>query len=256
MAAQDLSRLLGPDDPAPVLTLNTDRPSPFLLIGDHAGSAIPAALGDLGVSASDFGRHIACDIGVRGLGEALSRRLDATFVHQAYSRLVIDCNRSPQAADAVPEESDGTYVPGNAGLPPRDRTRRVVEIHVPYQAAIADEIARRADAGIATTLVSLHSFTPVMAGQARPWHVGVLYGGGNELFARRMLKQLRRESRLMVGDNAPYRMDETDYSVPAHAFAGGLDYVELEVRQDLIDTPEGQRHWAELIATALLGARS
>ncbi|MES2344120.1 MAG: N-formylglutamate amidohydrolase, partial [Pseudomonadota bacterium] len=68
---------------------------PLLLIGDHAGRAIPKSLGRLGLKAADLDGHIAWDIGIAGLGERLAQRLDATFVAQAYSRLVIDCNRRP-----------------------------------------------------------------------------------------------------------------------------------------------------------------
>lgn len=254
MATRYPLALLGPGDPAPVITFNTDRPSPFLLIGDHAGISVPVALGRLDLEEADFGRHIACDIGVKGLGEALALRLDCGFIHQAYSRLVIDCNRDPMSADAIPAWSDGTAIPGNRELGDDARASRIAAIHAPYQRAIAGEIARRTRAGHATVLASLHSFTPVMLGKPRPWHIGVLHEGGNEDFARAVLAELKREHGLIVGDNQPYHMDATDYTVPLHAFPAGLPYVELEVRQDLLTDTAGQRHWSEIIATALLEA--
>lgn len=254
MATQPPSALLGPDDPAPVILFNTDRPAPFLLIGDHAGRAIPASLGTLGLSWRDRARHIACDIGSAGLGEALAWRLDAAFIHQAYSRLVVDCNRHPGSPDAMPEQSDGIAVPGNSGLDADRKAARVNAVHAPYHRAIAAEIDRRMRLGQPPILVSLHSFTPAMAGRARPWHAGILYGGGNPHFARKVLEQLRREVHLVIGDNEPYRMDETDYTIPRHAFGAGLAYVELEVRQDLLADEAGQRHWGEMIAAALLAA--
>ncbi|MDB5685586.1 MAG: putative N-formylglutamate amidohydrolase, partial [Rhizorhabdus sp.] len=254
MATQYPGTLLGPDDPAPVIAFNTDRPSPFLLIGDHAGIAIPASLGTLGLQAPDLARHIASDIGVCGLGEALALRLDCGFLHQTYSRLVIDCNRDPTAADAIPEVSDDTIIPGNCGIGAEGVQARIAAIHAPYQHAIADEIARRAASGHGTVLVSLHSFTPAMQGVSRPWHVGILHEGGDESFALAVLEELRKETDLVVGDNEPYHMDATDHSVPRHAFAAGLPYVELEIRQDLLADAAGQRHWSEILATALLGA--
>jgi predicted N-formylglutamate amidohydrolase len=259
MATQSRTGLLGPDDPAPVITLNIDRPSPFLLIGDHAGNAIAARLGTLGLSDADRARHIACDIGVRGLGEALARRLDGPFLHQAYSRLVIDCNRDPASDEAIPERSDGTAIPGNIGIDAAERAARIAQIFQPYQDAIAAEIDRRTAIGHPPILVSLHSFTPSltmqgMGREARPWHVGVLHGFGHSGFAKAVLARLRRETDLVVGDNQPYRMDDTDYTVPRHAFAAGLLYVELEIRQDLIADLAGQIHWAELLATAMTQA--
>ena len=242
--------MFGPGDPAPFSLYNADGRSPFLLTGDHAGSAIPTPLGTLGIDAADRARHIACDIGVRGLGEALDDPLDAPSVHQPYSRLVIDCNRDPQAADAVAEVSDGTVIPGNAALHPAARQARVDAIHTPYHAAIAGEIARRTRPPV---LIALHSFTPALSadGFSRPWHVGILHGGGHARFAMALLTALRENAALVVGDNQPYRMDATDYSVPHHAFAQALPYAEIEVRQDLIANPAGQRHWCEILAMAL-----
>lgn len=246
--------LLGPDDPEPVRLHNTRGRSPFLLLGDHAGRLIPRALADLGLTGHDLDRHIAWDIGVAALGLALSERLDAVFVSQAYSRLVIDCNRDPGRADAVPEVSDGTVIPGNAGLDPAAQDARMVAIHAPYQQAIADEIAARTAAGEPTVLVSLHSFTPRLAGFDRPWQAGVLHDGANDAFARAMLAIMQAEPGLTVGDNEPYRMDAVDHTVPRHAFQAGLPYVELEIRQDLIGDDAGVESWAGRLARWLPAA--
>ncbi len=257
MVEQPASSLLGLNDPAPVRVYNPEGGSPFLLIGDHAGIAIPAQLGTLGLSPADLDRHIACDIGVRGLGEALAHRLQACFIYQLYSRLVIDCNRVPGSIEAVADNADGTPVPGNIGLGSAEKHQRIAAIHAPYHDAIAAEIATRSARGQATILVALHSFTPMLAGaKRRPWHVGVLHSDGDPRFALAVLDQLHREPDLIVGDNEPYKMDATDHSIPRHAFAAGLGYVELEVRQDLLASVEGQRHWSEIIATALLGAEA
>jgi len=226
----------------------------FLLIGDHSGLAIPKNLADLGLSKEERERHIGWDIGVAGLGRALATRLDATLIEQAYSRLVIDCNRDPEAPDAAPEVSDGTVIPGNSGLDAAARADRAAAIHAPYHAAIADLLDARGAAGRPTILVALHSFTPVFGGVARPWHVGVLHDAGDTRFARAVLARLAAEPDLVVGDNAPYRMDATDHTVPRHCYPRGLPYLELEVRQDLIVDAEGQRLWAERLAGIFAGA--
>lgn len=243
--------VLDPDEPDAVAAVNPLGASPFLLIGDHAGNRVPRRLAGLGVGDADRARHIGWDIGIRALGEGLAGRLDATFIHQRYSRLVIDCNRDPAAADAMPEASDGTRVPGNAGLDDAARAARVAAIHAPYHAAIAGEIARRAAAGRPTVLVALHSFTPTMAGVARPWHVGILHDGANDAFARALLARLRGCAGLTVGDNAPYRMDGIDYTVPRHAFPARLPYAEIEIRQDLLADAAGIAAWTDLLAELL-----
>ena len=254
MAGRTADGLLGADDPAPVGLFNAAGSSPFLLIGDHAGSAVPTALGDLGLAPADRGRHIAIDIGVHGLGHALANLLDAPFLHQYYSRLVIDCNRDPAMLEAIPAMSDGSRIVGNEGLDAAARAARVDAIHAPYQAAIAATIAARQAAGRDTILLSLHSFTPVMAGIARPWEVGVLHWLGRTDFAQAMLDALRTDAALTVGDNQPYQMDATDHTVPRHAFPHQLLYAEIEVRQDLIGDAAGQQRWALRLAQAAQSA--
>jgi predicted N-formylglutamate amidohydrolase len=240
--------LLTAADPAPVRILNPHGSSPFLLIGDHAGNTVPLALGSLGLNAEEMTRHIAWDIGIAGLGEHLSGGLDAVFIRQTYSRLVIDCNRDPGAVDAIPAISDATPVPANRDLTQSDRAARIQEVHAPYQAAIAAELARRDALGSETILVSLHSFTPSMGGVARPWQIGVLHSGGDAGFARSTLRSLQDRSDLTVGDNQPYAMDGIDYTVPRHAFDSRRRYVEIEIRQDLLATSEQQAGWSDLLA--------
>lgn len=219
-----------------------------MLIGDHAGRLIPKALGDLGAPPEAMDRHIAWDIGVAGLGVRLSALLDAPFIRQAYSRLVLDCNRMVGAADCAPAESDGQAIPANTGITGAEVARRRAEIHDPYQARIAEALDERA--GRKTILVSLHSFTPVMRGFVRPWRVGVLHRNDSAV-SRRMLELLRAELGDATGDNQPYAMDGTDNTVPLHVDARGIDYLELEVRQDLIEGEQGQDEMAAFLAKLL-----
>src|SRR6476659_6916598 len=91
------SLLLGSEDVPPVLEDNAAGGSPFLLTCDHYGRAIPPRLGDLGLRAAELARHIAWDPGMVGVADALSNHLGAHLIAQRYSRLVIDCNRPPDA---------------------------------------------------------------------------------------------------------------------------------------------------------------
>ena len=242
------TRLLHDNEAPPYSVLNPGAGSPLLLVGDHAGRDIPRRLKGLGLPPGALDGHIAWDIGAGGLGEALAARLGAAFIRQRYSRLVIDCNRDPTRPDAMPEVSDRVPIPGNAALDAAARAARTGEIFAPYHARIAAELDRRAGP---TVLVSVHSFTPVLAGDARPWRFGVLHLG-NSAFSEAMLGQLRAAlGDAVVGDNQPYRMDGTDYTVPHHAVGRGLDYLELEVRQDLIGDAEGEAAAAALLAPML-----
>jgi predicted N-formylglutamate amidohydrolase len=244
------NRLLGPRDPSPVIVTNPGGSSPFLLLGDHAGRLVPRRLGDLGLPAEAHLRHIAWDIGVAALGERVAAALDAPFIRQAYSRLVIDCNRVPGAADSTPAVSDGQTIPGNQGLSAADLAARRDEIYAPYQGRISEALDERQRLGRPTLLVSLHSFTPVFQGHVRPWRFGVLHRN-DSAFSSRALGLLREAFGDEAGDNQPYSMDQIDNTIPLHADARGLDYLELETRQDLIADIAGQDEIAAVIADLL-----
>ena len=246
--------LLRPSDPPPVRIENPSGRSPFLFLGDHAGQAVPQQLQMLGLESAELTRHIGWDIGVGDLGRCLAKAMDATFIHQTYSRLVVDCNRAPDSAGALPKLSDGTEIPGNRHLDARAVDQRIAAIHRPYHLAIGGEIEKRGAADRPTVLVALHSFTDRMAGVARPWHIGILHDGGDPRFARTLLNGLREIEGLEVGDNQPYRLDSIDYTIPLHAYASRIPYAEIEIRQDLLATEEGIACWCDLLRTALCAA--
>ena len=99
-------RLLAADEPEPVTAQNENAASPFLIVVDHAGNRIPRALGRLGVAEAECARHIAWDIGAAEVSRRMADALSATLLLQNYSRLVIDCNRSPEVDSSIPEISE------------------------------------------------------------------------------------------------------------------------------------------------------
>ena len=240
--------LLGTGDVPPVSEYNAAGRSPFFLTCDHYGRLIPRALGDLGLPESERVRHIAWDIGIAGVAEQLSKQLDAHLIVQRYSRLVIDCNRPPDVASSIPRISEATIIPGNEGISNEAAAMRRAEIFDPYHRRIDAIIDARRHAGMPTVLVSLHSFTPVYAGIARPWHIGTLYQRDTHL-PPLLLKCLRAEGDLVVGDNEPYAVsDDTDYTIPVHGEARGLINTGIEIRQDLISDAAGEKAWADRLA--------
>jgi predicted N-formylglutamate amidohydrolase len=246
--AGDTSLLLGPADVPPVREYNDSGRSPFLFTCDHYGRLIPGVLGDLGLPESELKRHIAWDIGIAGVAEMLSKHLDAHLIVQRYSRLVIDCNRPPGGASSIPLISEATTVPGNEGIAREAAEVRRAQIFDPYHRRIDEIIDARRQQGLPTVLVSLHSFTPVYAGIARPWHIGTLYQRDTVL-PPLLLQALRAEPDLVVGDNEPYAVsDETDYTIPVHAEARGLMNTGIEIRQDLISDQAGENAWADRLA--------
>lgn len=251
---QAIPTLLAADEPPAVAVARADGGGDYFITCEHSGRAIPRRLGDLGVAQSDLTRHIAWDIGVAGVGRGLAGALDATLVTQTYSRLVIDCNRTPETPQSILTLSEGTEIPGN-----RDVTAaaaaRAREVFHPYHDRIATLLDRRAAAGQATILVALHSYTPVYHGATRPWHIGILYNRDDRL-ARVLLDLLAGAADLTVGDNQPYFVDDTtDYTIPIHGERRGIPHVEIEIRQDLIAEQAGQAEWAARLAGLFSAAR-
>jgi predicted N-formylglutamate amidohydrolase len=243
--------LIAPDEPQPVTVTNHDGRSPFVIVTDHAGKYLPRALQMLGLDRAECDRHIAWDIGAGAVSSMIGDALDAIVIRQNYSRLVIDCNRTPGSETSIVELSELTNVPGNMGLSDDLVGARVREIFHPYHDRIAHELDRRLQLSRPTALIAMHSFTPVFKDTARPWHVGVLYNRDSRL-AVKLIDLMRREPGLIVGDNEPYSVtDESDYTIPVHGEQRDLLHVAIEIRQDLIADEAGQRRWAALLARLL-----
>jgi predicted N-formylglutamate amidohydrolase len=243
--------LLATDEPPPWHIERAGGSSPWFLICDHAGTRIPRRLGTLGLEPAALASHIAWDIRAAAVACGLGAALDATVILQPYSRLVMDCNRPPRTKDSIVSLSERTTIPGNQAVSPAEAAAREREIFAPYHARIAALLDERLRRQQPTLLISLHSFTPVYLGVARPWHVGVLYNRDARL-ARVLARALIDEGDLVVGDNQPYALgDDTDYSIPHHGEARGLAHVELEIRQDLIADAAGQSTWAQRLARLL-----
>lgn len=248
---QHVVPLLAATDPPPFSSFNWDGGAAMLFLCDHASNRVPGRLNGLGLDPADLRRHIGWDIGAAALTENLATRLDSPAILAGFSRLVIDNNRGPDDPTSVPEISDGVIVPGNRGLTEADRNVRSDAIFKPYHAMIDEKIGALLDAGPPPLVISIHSFTPIMRGEERPWHVTVLWKTDSRM-PQALLRQLRAIPGVCAGDNVPYSAhDGYGYTVERHAEPRGLAHALLEVRQDLIDTATGVAKWGEMLAEAL-----
>ncbi|MCY6381803.1 N-formylglutamate amidohydrolase [Hoeflea prorocentri] len=250
----NLRPLLQDDEPNPVRVVNPDATGPFLLVCEHAGNLVPAALSGLGIAATDLDKHIGHDIGAAAVAEDLADKLGSALILQRYSRLVIDCNRPWGAPDLVPDVADGVVVSGNHDLSETARRRRFDEIHVPLH----DTIAERIDRLRPKALVAVHSFTEALSdGVLRTLDLGLLYNRDSRLAEALHKAVLAIAPGTHVAMNVPYHVEDTsDVTIPVHGEARGLPHVLIEIRNDLIADTTGQRAWGELLANALLKALS
>jgi predicted N-formylglutamate amidohydrolase len=243
--------LIGREDPPPFVVLHEHGAAPALVICDHASRAFPRGMNRLGLPELPSWQHIAWDIGAGELARGLSHALDAPAVLAGYSRLIVDCNRRPEDPEAFRLESDGWAIPGNASLGELERRTRLACFFDPYHEAIAAMLAGFRQRGVVPVVVSVHTFTPELAGVARPWHIGVLWDK-DEASARRLIAGLQQVEGLVVGDNQPYSgKHPSDYTIDHHAEQAGLPHVCIEVRQDTLESPAGVERWVRLLGRLL-----
>ena len=226
-----------------------NRPSRWLMTCDHATNRVPDWVngGDLGIAPADMARHIAYDVGAAGLARELARRMDAPAIFSDFSRLVIDPNRGEDDPTLLMRLYDGTVIPANRLAGPAEREMRLNLLHRPYHA----ELERLAARHPARCICAIHSFTPQLRGRPpRPWQVGILYSHKDARLGPAMVQACRAEG-WATGENQPYAGHLAGDSIDRHALAHHRPNLLIELRNDLITTPEGQAEWAQRLAPVL-----
>jgi predicted N-formylglutamate amidohydrolase len=243
--------LIGSDDPPAFTHLNPGGRARALLLADHASAAMPRSLNRLGLGDVPLERHIAYDIGSRVVTEKLSELLDAPALVHGYSRLLIDPNRELDDPTSICVISDGVVVPGNRGLDAADVAARAMAFFHPYHDAIETEIDRLTARDGPPAIISVHTFTPLLRGAERPWHVGILWDDDGRMPVP-LIEALRRDPALLVGDNEPYSgRNRHGNTVESHAYPRDLPNVLIEIRQDLVASDDDAKRWADRLAEPL-----
>jgi predicted N-formylglutamate amidohydrolase len=233
--------MIGPEDPPPYTIINARGQAKILLVGDHVSNIIPRAFENLGLDDAVLEQHVAYDIGTRKLIHHLSQHLDAPAVLAGYSRLVVDLNRS-----------DNVVIPGNQNMSDEHRNQRIHSFYTPYRKSIDMTLHRFRENNVVPAFISIHSFTPEMAGFSRPWHAGILWDKDPRIPLPLMQNLRGHTDGFNIGDNEPYSgKHPADYTIDHHAEAAGIPHVSIEIRQDLVNTENGAERWATILHDAL-----
>lgn len=241
--------ILASDEGPAAEVLNPTGSAPICLVCEHASAFVPASLDHLGVAPEHRKSHAAWDIGGRDLAMALAKSLDAPLVASRVSRLVYDCNRPPNAPDAIPAKSEVINIPGNANLSEAERVSRIAEVYHPFR-----EVLHTTLTAFTTppTLVTIHSFTPIWHGKVREVQLGLLHDSDDSL-AKAMLKTAPDDINTQL--NAPYSItDGVTHTLREHAIPRGLQNVMIEVRNDLISDATGVARFANILTDMLTKA--
>ena len=212
-----------------------------VLVCEHASRFIPAEMNNLGLTGPVLESHIAWDPGALAVATAMSQTLNAPLVAQRISRLVYDCNRAPDAPDAIPERSEVHDIPGNQDISADDRNERISTVYAPFRKALADCIDGRIKSGSAPpVIVTIHSFTPQYAGAKRDFDIGILHDADSRL-ADAMLELAAADTTCSTLRNEPYGPEDgVTHTLIEHALGRGLLNVMIEIRNDLITDAASQ----------------
>ena len=208
---------------------------PFIFTCEHASNRL------VGVEADDSDRHLlddhwGWDIGAADVVRALATRHACPAVLSRFSRLIIDPNRDLLEETLIPVSTHDGPVSFNQDLTPQARQDRIDSLWSGYHHAVDEAVTERLGHG-QVHLVSVHSFTPVWLGHARPMEIGVLFDEYHE-HAMHLAGALGEQG-FEVSLNEPYTgKSGLIYSIARHGRRHEVPFMELEIRNDLIDTPD------------------
>lgn len=213
---------------------NEHAPAPILLVCEHASNHTPAEFSQLGLDKAALTSHMAWDVGALALAKKLSDSLAAPLLHSTVSRLVYDCNRPPEAPDAIVEQGEAYAVPGNQQLSVSARQDRIKRYYRPFQEALAGWLEHHQP----HYLITVHSFTPIYFGKHREVDLGILHDADSRM-AERMLACAEGKYPYVIRCNEPYAAEDgVTHTLREHAVPRGLDNVMLELKSTLLTDAE------------------
>jgi predicted N-formylglutamate amidohydrolase len=221
---------------SPVEVVHASGRNAIVLVCEHASAFMPDEFASLGLSDQMAQSHLAWDPGADDMAQALSDQMDAVLVRGTVSRLIYDCNRPPEAPDAIRQSGEGCPIPGNINLSETEKAKRVAQVYRPFQKVLDETITAHP---VTPVLVTLHSFTPVLNGEQRDVEIGILHDA-DARFADALFNVAQRDhgQDLDIRRNEPYGPEDgVTHTLREHALPRGLLNVMIEIRNDLLATP-------------------
>ena len=233
------TKLLTDSEGAAAELINPNGKTPIVLVCEHASNFIPASLDNLGLDSEALLSHAAWDIGAYEMACKISELLDAPLVASRISRLVYDCNRSPESGIGIPSKSEKIEVPGNKNLSEDEINDRVKNVYEPFHDLLDKTVNDPKRLALSEqhetpTIITLHSFTPIYFDEVRTVEIGLLHDKDDRL-AKPMMREALKQTNLKVEFNSPYSpSDNVMHTVNRHATKKGFMNVMIEVKNDLL----------------------
>lgn len=225
--------------------------------GPHNGHAVPSALKPcMGMCPDWFKKaHEAADLNVATLFESLKTKInDANYIAGNYSRLVCDLNAMPDyAITRISPENADIKIPENQAdsCCAEQRIRRIEEIYWPYHDAKKRLIQETRARHKGAIVLDLHSFTPTWAQKKRDVEIGTIRCEKTPL-SRALEEYLKEQNHYHFVSGEPYRVAERpSNAAPLISDYNDLQYLGIEIRNDLIEAPDGVEKMTNFLAICL-----
>ena len=230
----------------------------IILICEHASNRVEQPWEHNFDEPSLLSSHAASDLGALGLSYQLGSILAQTgekieLIHAPLSRLIYDLNRSPDRIDACPEKTEFYQISFNRKISPEELLARVELIYLPFHNFVRKRVARALALGGKPFIITIHSFSPTWFGTPRDVEFGVIHDALPALAYRIIANS--SSLGLLTELNAPYSAeDHVTHTLKLHALPYGLENAMIELRNDLLATPEAQLDVAQRLAPILLNS--
>ena len=200
---------------------------------EHATNALPSGYQPSERDLEILQTHWGWDPGAADVTRRLSELTGAGAVLSAVSRLVCDVNRPIEDDTLILRELEGHPLTFNQDVDVDEIQTRVEQYYIPFHRAVHDHLQSRLSHSPPPLILAVHSFTPVYMGNKRDMEIGIIYDSRCPDKAKR-LNDAFVEYGFAVAMNRPYSgMEGQMYSAWHHGRGNGLDYLELEMSQDL-----------------------
>ncbi len=224
--------------------------APIVFTCEHATNHIPDRYSVNERDSEILNMHWGYDIGVWDVVHTLVERMSGIGVLANFSRLLCDPNRDLNAPTLILHEVDGHPLSFNRNIDEKEKRTRIETLYQPYHRAVEETLKKRMVAGPPPFLLAVHSFTPEYEDSDRSMDIGVLYDR-HEQPAQILIGALEKQG-FVIGDNAPYSgKDGMMFSIDQHGQQWKLSSLEIEIRQDHINTVEKAQMMGRRLADAL-----
>ena len=210
----------------------------IIITCEHAVNTVPKEFSGL-IDKELLHSHKGFDLGASTVAEKLGKALELKPFYGKISRLVVDLNRSPNNKKIFSQYTNK--------LSPEEKQHLIDKYHAPFR----DKVLKACSAP--TTLISIHSFTPVLDGKVRKADLGILYDPErkNEKELAIKLKNHLKHMPIKTLKNSPYqgKSDGTAAWLRKHFSDNDFLGFELEFNQKLFSNSQFLEKLVDEIST-------